>query len=363
MGTRDNTVEMFNLLIGTYTEDNSKGISVYHFDAKNGRPAYISDIEGVANASYLCIKGNGRLVYAVNENSYDRAGGVSALSFDPESGILKLINQQPTGRGPCYVSVDEALKHALVANYADGSFSVFPLGEDGALLPVIQHIQQEGSGPDQDRQEQPHVHAAVLSPDESHALFTDLGTDRVYIYPYQPMENSPLGTAAPATLQVNPGDGPRHIGFTPDKKFMYLITEMGACVYVYAYDGPQSTHVQTTSLVADGFEGAVGGGDLLVSPDGRFLYTSNRGDANEIVVFAIDEATGKLSFVERISSMGKSPRNLVIDPSGNYLLVANESSHDIYVYSILKDTGKLVLTEWKIDINSPCCLKFTELRS
>jgi 6-phosphogluconolactonase len=360
MIAKNNTPETFNVLIGTYTTDNnSKGISVYRFYTETGSLAYLNSIEGIANPSYLCVAGNGRYVYAVNENSHDEAGGVSALSYKPQSGTLKLINQQPTDPGPCYISVDDAQKHAFVANYAGGSLSVFPISDDGSLLPIIQKIQDEGSGPDQDRQEKPHVHAAVLGPDENNLLFTDLGTDQVHIYQYQPSELPPLRAADPSELHVLPGHGPRHITFTPDKKFMYLITEMGGAVYVYTYDGPRSAQLQIISLLADGYNGAAGGGDLQVSPNGRFLYASNRGDANEIVVFAIDAESGELNLVERKSSMGKSPRNIAIDPSGSFLLVANENSNDIYVYRINKHTGKLALTDSRINICSPCCLKFT----
>jgi 6-phosphogluconolactonase len=299
----------------------------------------------------------------VNENKYDEAGGVSALSLEPESGALKVINQQPTDPGPCYISVDVLQKHAFVANYAGGSLSVFPLSEDGSLLPAIQKIQNEGSGPDQDRQEKPHVHAAVLGPDGNHVLFTDLGTDQVHVYEYKQSELPPLSPANLSSLHVLPGQGPRHIAFTPDKKFMYLITEMGGAIYVYTYNGAGSTRVQTISLLAAGYTGAAGGGDLHVSPDGLFLYASNRGDANEIVVFAINPKSGKLNFVEQYSSMGKSPRNMAIDPSGSFLLVANQNSNDIYVYRINKQTGKLTLTESKLKISGPCCLKFTSVHS
>jgi 6-phosphogluconolactonase len=359
MSTKDSMPKTFNLLISSYTADNNEGTTVCRFDAENGRLAYLNGIEGIADPSYLCIAANGRFVYAVNENSYDQAGGVTALSFEPETGTLQLINQQCTDPGPCYISVDFAQKNAFVANYAGGSLSVFPLGQDGSLLPAIQKIKAEGSGPDEERQERPHVHAAVLSPDEKYVLFTDLGTDRVHVYPYQRLQIPPLSQARASSLKVLPGHGPRHIGFTPDKMFMYLITEMSGAIYVYAYDGPESRQMQIISLLADGFKGVAGGGDLNVSPDGRFLYASNRGDANEIVVFAVNTDTGKLSFVERKSSMGKSPRNIVIDPSGNFLLVANEISNDVHVYRIDKQTGKLALTESKINIGAPCCLKFT----
>jgi 6-phosphogluconolactonase len=358
MTTKHQESCVFNLLIGTYTADHSEGITVCRFDADTGRLAYLNGIEGVSNPSYLCIAGNGRLVYAVNEESYDRAGGLSALSFDPETGALTLINQQETGRGPCYVSVDKMLRHAFVANYAEGSLSVFPLGEGGRLMPVIQKIQYEGCGTDEERQEQPHVHAAVLSPDDQYIWFTDLGTDQIYQYRYLPFENPPLKQAG-SPLQVLPGHGPRHICFSADSKFMYLITEMGGTINVYRYDSGRCETIQTISLLADGFQGTAGGGDVQVSPDGRFLYASNRGDANEVVVFAINQNTGELTFVERKPSMGESPRNLAIDPSGSFLLIANQNSNNVIVYHIHKQTGKLTLTDSKVDISSPCYLQFT----
>jgi 6-phosphogluconolactonase len=357
MTTKHQKPCVFNLLIGTYTADHTEGISVCRFDAETGRLAYLNGVEGVSNPSYLCIAGNGRLVYAVNEESYDKAGAVSALSFNPTTGTLTLINQEETGRGPCYVSVDKMLRHAFVANYAEGSLSVFPLGEDGRLLPVIQKVQYEGCGPDEERQEQPHVHAAVLSPDGQYVWCTDLGTDQIYQYRYQPFESPPLRMAG-SPLRTLPGHGPRHIGFSSDGKFMYLVTEMGGTIYVYHYDGEQCTTIQTISLLADGFQGMAGGGDVQVSPDGRYLYASNRGDANEIVVFAIDGKTGRLSFVERKPSLGKSPRNLAIDPSGSFLLIANQNSNNVIVYHIHKQTGKLTATDSKVDISNPCCLQF-----
>jgi 6-phosphogluconolactonase len=351
----------FNLLVGGYTDGSNKGISVYRFNAETGDITYLSAITGIANPSYLCLAGNGRFVYAVNENSPEEPGGVSAFSFEPETGKLQLINRQVTDAAPCYVSVDTALKHAFVANYAGGVLTVFPISDDGALLPVVQTVRHEGSGPDEDRQEKPHVHAAVLSPDENHLLFTDLGTDRVFIYQNKPNHQPPLHPADPSFISVMPGHGPRHIAFTPDGRFMYLITEMGGVIYAYACNDLPPSHLQTISLAADGFKGEMGGSDLQISPDGRFLYAANRGDANEIVVFSVNAETGQLSFVERKPSMGESPRYLALDPTGNYLLVANQNSHNIYVYRIDQQTGKLTPTDSKIDIDSPSCLKFATI--
>jgi 6-phosphogluconolactonase len=357
---KDNTPKTYDLLIGTYTTGTSKGISVYRFYTETGKTAYLNQVTGIDNPSYICIAKNNKFVYSVNEVGADRKGSISSFSFEPKVGKIELVNQQPsTGTGPCYISIDKAQKHVFVANYASGALSVLPVNKDGSLAPVIQTIKDQGHGPNKARQEGPHVHTAMLSPDEKYLLFTDLGTDKLNIYRYKSGQDQPLSPADPSAFDVLPGHGPRHIDFSPDKKYMYLITEMAGVIYVYDYDGPKSKQLEAISLVADGFKGAVGAADIHVSPDGKFLYATNRGDANEIVVFAINPDNGRLTFVERKSSMGKTPRNFVIDPSGNYLLVANQNSDDIYVFRINKTTGKLTLTGSKISIGNPSCLKFT----
>jgi 6-phosphogluconolactonase len=357
---KDETPKTYDLLIGAYTTGTNKGIAVYRFYTETGKTAYLNEVDGIDNPSYLCIAKNNRFVYSVNETGADRKGSITAFSFEPKVGKIEVINQQPsTGTGPCYISVDKAQKHVFVANYASGALTVLPVNKDGSLAPAVQTIQDQGHGPNKSRQEGPHVHTAMLSPDEKYLLFTDLGTDKLNIYRYKPGQDQPLSPAEPATIEVLPGHGPRHIDFSPDKKYMYLITEMGGVIYVYDYDGPKFRQLEAISLVADGFKGATGAADIHVSPDGRFLYTTNRGDANEIVVFSINPDNGRLTFVERKPSMGKTPRNFVIDPSGNYLLVANQNSDDIYVYRINKQTGKLALTTSKINIGNPSCLKFT----
>ncbi|PTQ93230.1 6-phosphogluconolactonase [Mucilaginibacter yixingensis] len=357
---KDNTPKSFDLLIGTYTTGESKGIYVYRFYTETGATAYLNEVDGIDNPSYLCVAANNHFVYSVNEVGTERKGSVSSFSFDPKEGRIALLNKQPsTGTGPCYISIDKAQKHVFVANYASGALSVLPIAKDGTLLPVVQTIQDAGTGPNKARQEGPHVHTAVLSPDEKYLLYTDLGTDKLNIYRYKPSQPQPLTPADPSVVKVLGGHGPRHIDFTPDRKFMYLITEMGGVIYVYDYNKGEPKQLEAISIVADGFKGAVGAADIHVSPDGKFLYATNRGDANEIVVFAINPDTGSLTFVERKPSMGKTPRNFVIDPTGNFLLVANQMSDDIYVYKRDKATGKLTLTRNKISVGNPSCLKFT----
>jgi len=351
--------KIYDLLVGTYTTGKSQGIYVYRFDTETGKATYLNKVTGVNNPSYITVSTNRKFVYSVNEVGVERTGSVSSFSFQPKSGELKLLNKQPSnGAGPCYILADKANKNVFVANYAGGSLSVLPIKADGTLGEPSQTIQDEGSSVDKDRQDKPHVHTAALSPDEQFLFYTDLGTDKLNVCAYDPLAVKPLAPATTPFVMVKPGNGPRHIAIAPNKKFLYLIQEMGAAVTVYKYKSGKLNNIQTVSLVADGFNGKVGAADIHTSPDGKFLYSTNRGDANEIEVFAISPTDGKLTFVERTSSLGKTPRNFVIDPSGNFLLVANQNSDDIYIFRINKKTGKLTYTNEKLEVGNPSCLKF-----
>ena len=355
--------KIYDLLIGTYTTGKSEGIYVYQFNTTTGKAIYLNKVTGVNNPSYLTVSTNRKFVYSVNEVGTERTGSVSSFSFEPQSGELKLLNKQPSnGAGPCYIMADKANKNVFVANYAGGSLTVLPIKADGSLGEPSQTIQDEGGSVDTARQKGPHVHTAALSPDEHFLFYTDLGTDKLNICDYEPSAAKPLQPATTPFIMVKPGYGPRHIAIAPNKKFLYLIQEMGAAITAYQYADGKLNAIQTVSLIADGFKGKVGAADIHISPDGKFLYSTNRGDANEIEVFKINQINGKLTFVQRTSSLGKTPRNFNIDPTGKFLLVANQNSDDIYVFSINKTTGKLTYTNQKLEIGNPSCLKFAAIQ-
>ncbi|MCJ8211396.1 lactonase family protein [Mucilaginibacter sp. RS28] len=347
----------YDLLIGTYTKPGgSTGIQVYRFYAETGRMAYLSQTE-INNPSYLCVSSNNKFVYAVNED--DANSGISAFSFEPSTGLLKPINRQSSiGKGPCYVSVDKDQKHVFAANYKSGSLNVFPINKDGSLGAVVQNIQDTGSGPDTSRQKMPHVHTAVLSPDDKYLLYTDLGTDKLNIAKYSSSADQPLKLLAENGASVKGGDGPRHLDFSPDHKFVYLLTEMAGTIYAYEYKGGKMKQVQTISILPENFHGNVGAADIHLSADGNFLYASNRGTANEIVYFSVNKETGQLTYLDRISTFGQGPRNFTIDPTGNFLLVGNQNSDNIVVYKRNQQTGKLTATNIRLNVGSPVCLKF-----
>jgi len=207
----------FDLLIGTYTKGTSKGIYVYRFYAETGKVAYLNEIDDVSNPSYLAVSGDNKFVYAVNEN--DKDGEVSSFSFEPKVGKLAFINKQPSGgNGPCYISEDKDQKNVFVANYGSGTLEVLPVNKDGSLSAPSQVVKDDGHGINKERQEGPHVHMAMLSPDEKYLLYTDLGTDKLNVMRYHASHLQPLTPASPAFISVKDGEGPRHIVFSNDKK-------------------------------------------------------------------------------------------------------------------------------------------------
>ena len=350
--------KVFDVLIGTYTSpdaNGSRGIYVYRFYAERGELAYLSEIE-TSNPSYLAITQDYKYVYAVNENNPDGSGGVTAFKFDKATGKLEQINTQKSVGSPAYVSVDKAQKNVFIANYGGGNLQVFPIGKDGSLGASTQTIQDSGTGPDKMRQQQPHVHSTVLSPDDKYLLASDLGTDKINVFRYRASKTPPLSPAMPAFTSTAGGSGPRHSDFSPNGKFMYNVQEMTATITAFSYDDGALKELQTVKMMPDDFKGINGAADIHVSPDGLFLYATNRGTANEIVIYAIDQESGKLTYVDRNKTDGENPRNFVIDPTGNFLLVGTKSR--VNVFRIDRKTGRLIQNHNRsVVMESAVCLK------
>lgn len=347
----------FYLLVGTYTnEQKTNGIHVYTFDAKTGAFQEKSKVVDITNPSYLTVSDDNKNVYAVSEGGPGK--GVNAYAFDMSTGRLTFLNNGSAGgNGPCYISVDGDKTTVFAGNYGGGSLSATKLKRDGSLSVDSQVIQHEGSSVNKSRQDKPHVHAVVLSPDKKFLLVPDLGTDRVNIYRFNSDDTQPLSPASPAFASVNPGGGPRHLTFHPNGKYAYLILEMQGAVTAFDYMDGKLEEKQTITMLAPGFTGKVGAADIHVSPDGKFLYGSNRGEANDIVIYAIAD-DGQLTLAGRQSSLINTPRNFAIDPTGNFLLVANQNGNDVVIFKRDQKTGLLSPTGKTIQVDKPVCLKF-----
>jgi 6-phosphogluconolactonase len=350
------------LLVGTYTSAKSDGIYVYKFNSDDGSFTPVSNASGFKNPSFLAVSPNEKYVFAVNETGgKETPGMVTAFSFDKKTGSLTKINQQPSGGDhPCYVAVDKTGKWIALANYSGGSLEVLPVAADGGLgLPFL--IQHEGKSVTK-RQEKAHVHSTVFSPDNKFIFVPDLGQDKIFTYSFNAATGKTVA-AEPAFTATEPGTGPRHFAFSPSGKFGYVITELTGTVNAYSYDGKgKLTQLQSISSHPSDFSGIIGSADIHVSPDGKFLYASNRGSANSIAIFAIDQSTGKLTSVGFQSTLGKTPRNFNFDPSGNFLLAANQDTDDIIIFKIDRKTGLLTDTGKKIEVGKPVCVKWASLK-
>jgi 6-phosphogluconolactonase len=349
----------YYLFTGTYTSGESKGIYVHSFNASTGDITPVSVAEGVSNPSFLALAPSGKYLYAVNQNSGGTPSEVSAFSFDPASGKLTFINKQLSGSdGPCYISTDANGKWVMVGHYTGGTLTAFPVDKNGGLKSYAQQVAHTGTSINKQRQEKAHVHATVFTPDQRFLLVPDLGMDKVMIYRFDPaFYKKPLTAAKKqAFVSTKPGSGPRHLSFHPSQPYMYLIEELSGTVSAYQYDKDTFKLIQNISSHAPDYTGSKGSADIHVSPDGKFLYASNRGDAHNLAIFEINPSTGKLAARGFQSTMGTVPRNFMIDPTGNYLLVANQQSSNVVIFKRDKQTGQLQPTGKEIRVPNPVCL-------
>jgi 6-phosphogluconolactonase len=345
----------YYLLIGTYTKGKSEGIYVYKMNTETGDVVAVSKATA-SNPSYLDVSPDEKFVYAVNESSDDK-GSVAVFSFDKNNGTLKYIDKQTSGGvHPCYVAVNKTGKWAAVANYTGGNFSTLPIMANG-MLGVPTTIQHTGSSVNKERQEKPHVHSTVFSPDDKYIFVPDLGIDKVMIYSFNPGSGKPEPAAVPFAATM-PGSGPRHFTFHPNGKLAYLVEEMGGAVSAYKYKNGKLTLVQNISTYPADFTGKKWSADIHVSPDGKFLYASNRMPANNIAIFSLDPKSGKLKALGYEPTQGDVPRNFTIDPTGNFLLVANQETDNIVIFKRNKETGMLTDTGKRIQVGNPVCLKW-----
>jgi 6-phosphogluconolactonase len=344
------------LVIGTYTNTGSHGIYTANFDSLTGRIVLVDSVSA-NNPSYLCIAPNGRNVYAVSETAADKPGSVLSFDYNSSTGKLKLLNVQSSGGDhPCFISIDAMSKYVAVANYSGGTLALLPIEKMGTLKAPIQVIQRRGSGPNTQRQEKSHVHQAIFSPKQNHVVVADLGTDEIVGYKFDGRKPVPLDTLKPKKIKVSPGAGPRHMAFHPTRPVFYVMEEMSGKVSVHIFNKKRIAWIQV--IEADTISTQPGSADIHVSPDGRFLYASNRAQANSITIFSISQNTGKLTRIGHQPVMGITPRNFVIHPSGKWLLVANQNSNNIVVFKRDAATGMLSPSGEELKLPSPVCLAF-----
>jgi 6-phosphogluconolactonase len=346
--------------VGTYTGGESRGIYRFTLDPISGKTTEPVLAAETVNPSFLALHPSGRFLYAVSETAEfegKKTGAVSAFAVDHVGPELRLLNQQPSmGGGPCHLVVDGAGKNVLVANYGGGSVAVLPIQEDGRLGEPSSVQQHRGSGPNQARQKGPHAHGLAFDRSGKRVFAADLGTDRVFVYDFD-ADAGALKPAPTPFVAVEPGAGPRHLALHPSGTFLYVINELHSTVTGLRYDGTTGAlkAVQTVTTLPADFDGRSATAEVALSPDGRFLYGSNRGH-DSLAVFGVDGDSGRLTPLGQVPTGGQTPRHFALDPTGEWLLVANQGSDDVVVFRRDGESGMLERTGTVGPVSSPVCV-------
>ena len=361
--------------VGTYTGSGNNGEGIYPFEMnpQTGALSHRRLVARTASPSWIAIHPSKRYLYAINEVSDFRgnSGSAGAFAIDSVSGDLSPLNTVSSeGAGPAYLGVDSSGRFAFVANYAGGSIAVLPILTDGSLGAAVDVHRDTGNlGSSQSTSaapgsftagghEGPHAHMFACDPENRFVLATDLGQDRIYTYRFNPTSGKLTASANAPFVSLPSGDGPRHFVFHPNGHWFYSVQEQASTLVFFHYDTDAGslTSQQTISTLPPGFEGTSFASEILMAPDGRFLYAANRLH-DSVAVFAID-ARGMLTHIGEASTLGDYPRHCCIDPRGNFLYVCNQRSDSITSFSIHRDSGLLTFTGQYTPVGSPAILTF-----
>ena len=354
------------MYVGTYTEKEdfvdgkATGIYVYELNTNTGRLTYVSSSPHTVNPSYLAADKENQILYAVNETgSNDKPGGsISAFKLMAGGRQMDFINTVSSqGNSPCYVSMDKTKKWVLCANYGSGTVTVLPVKDSGSLGEATMVHQHTGKGP-RPQQDSPHAHFILQNPSNSLIYSCDLGADTIYIYKLDTVSGKLVPTGH--NYATAKGAGPRHMAFHPSINLAYEVNELNGTIEVLKVDSVTGAlrRIQVISTLDPGMNTEASCADIHLTPSGKFLYASNRGMINNLAIFQVDQQTGKLTLIGHQPVKGKTPRNFIIDPTGKFLLVANQDTGNVVTFRINQETGKLEDTGIESTIPSPVCLKF-----
>jgi 6-phosphogluconolactonase (cycloisomerase 2 family) len=365
--------------VGTYTRGapggggslTPEGISVFAVDAGTGALSLVQTVPS-ENPSFLALDSTQGFLYAVNEiDDFDGGGNGSleAYAIDPTTGELTLINREDSGGSiPAHLAVDPTGSAIVVAHYVGSNYTVLPIRDDGGVDPVSDTVTNTGNGPNEARQEAPHPHATTFDPDGNFVATADLGIDLLQVFSL----DTAAGTLEQvAEASVAPGAGPRHLAFLPDGSVLYVINELDATITAFAYDtatGQIGDEIQTISTVPDGFVGTKSTAEIVVYPNGQFLWGSNRGqddattpEADSIAGYTIDQATGELTLIGFTTDGIDYPRHFALDPTATWLYVCNQQADTIVQFLVDQATGALNSTGNVTETPTPVCIVFKSM--
>ncbi len=342
------TVKNYLLFIGTY----SANIYIYSMNRETGQLKYFGKSSTTSNPSYLTIHPNNKWLFAVNENS---PGSISSFDIKDSSSLVLTSTTPSKGDAPCYVSIDNSGKYVLTANYNSGSIASIPIKLDGTLGNAVFTDQHTGSSVNVNRQSSPHAHSILPFSLNNLIYSADLGTDQIFCYKIDTTSGI-LTTVSKTSITAGSA---RHIAFHPNNKWIYEINELSGTIEEFSLDitSGKLNYLQTYSILKNSSDVAAAA-DIHIAPNGKFLYATNRDPENLIAIYSIDQQNGNLTLLGTVSSGGKTPRNFAIDPSGSFLLVANQNSNNILIFSIDKTSGMLTQVGNSISVPSPVCIKF-----
>lgn len=342
-------------------------IYVSSFDDGTGALSAPREAAEIGRPGFLAIHPQDGTLYAVGREPGTGGapkGIVAAFEIDQATGDLRERNRTGTaGRGASHVSVNSSATGLAAVNYGDANTVSLPVRPDGRVGELVSDLQHSGSSVHPQRQGEPHPHSANFTPDGRLVIVPDLGTDELVAYEFDP-QTAQLRRRSDPQLKMPPGSGPRHMTFHPNGRWAYVINELASTVAFLEYDSSAGSlrTVQITSTLPEGYDGPPNTtAEVLVHPNGRFLYGSNRG-SNTIAVFAIDASSGRLTAVERVSTGGNWPRNFKLSPTGRFLLAANQRSDDVRVFRVDSETGRLEPTGASVSLPSPMCVRFVSAK-
>jgi len=346
------------LFVGSYTNSEVReGITVYQFNELDGTLTEVQKEGNLINSSFLTLSPNKNFLYACTDTKLDSDGTVSSFKIDSTSGELTFLNKQTTGgRNPVHLTVDKTNTYVISVNYTDAGISVFKCNPDGSINPLTQLIECSGGSVNQSRQKAAHIHSCNFSPDNTYLFAPDLGSDLIRTFLFN---NDSLTVIDSLTISTEKGSGPRHFTFHPNDSFAYCIQELNGTITAYSYANGQLKWIDSYTSYQTS-QNEYSSADIHISPDGKFLYTSNRHDENTISIFSINQTNGKLTLKGHQSTFGAIPRSFVIDPSGNFLIVANQKSNQLIVFKRNLESGLLFKTDVEINVNSPASLKMVK---
>jgi 6-phosphogluconolactonase len=345
------------LYVGTYAERDSKGIYVFEFDRKEGKLTQVQTIYDRESPTYLDIHPKGGFLYAVNRQGTPGKpdeGSISTFQIDPNTGELKLLGTIPSGGvSPCHISIDPKGRLIYISHYGSSHMSVFSLGEKGEIGPLLYSKKFEGSSTNPERQKESHLHSIIPTADGRYVYASDLGTDLIHRYIVKGKSKN-MGVELFESTEVIPGSGPRHFIVHPDGSFAFSVEELSSTVAMYSIDsntGVLEFKDRADMIVpSDNFSGNNTAADIQVTPDGKFVYASNRGLDN-IAIFRVDEKAGSITYIGQEPSHGKHPRSFAMDKLGEYLFVTNRDTDNLVILKIDKSTG--MLSETGIEAKVP----------